>query len=479
MNLAMVQMNMFQQTIKKTFCKKQLLSQPIIFLNQVFLAITIITLFIGSNSINTLANTHTNKFLKFEKISSNKQLTIKLPNLTGKYQVGTVTYEFTDFNRDEVITTNNLIDKRRLKAQIWYPAKVSPGKTPAPYMESEAVQFAAELVKNLPNVPPDIAKNFSHLISVIRTHAIPNAPLASQKFSYPVIFLSHQGSAGFPELHTTLGEELASHGYIVVNIFHTYDAAVTVFSDQTIYADPQILADLSSTDPNKFKRTVDLLVNIRAADVSFLLDELQKINTSDPKGILTGRLDLQKVGITGHSLGGQTSMLALSREQRLKAGIGMDGWQPEIILAQKLNQPFMLLHQPFPDSSNKEIDAIWRKLKNDGYDVSIKGSEHQDFADLPLLLKLFSQQIQGQLRIIDPAEANKIIKAYHLAFFDKYLKNDNYPPIDCLAYNYRKQVNYRAFIVKQTQAKVLGGFFSLFAIGMICRRKHKLTKIKL
>ena len=47
-----------------------------------------------------------------------------------------------------------------------------------------------------------------------------DAPLADQRSSYPALV---QSQSGFPPLLlATIAEELASHGYVVVEVNHTY-----------------------------------------------------------------------------------------------------------------------------------------------------------------------------------------------------------------------------------------------------------------
>ena len=116
---------------------------------------------------------------------------------------------------------------------------------------------------------------------------LPQAELNHPPF--PVVVISH----GVAENRTTfayLAQHLASYGFAVAVIEHP-GTSTQKFQ--------QYFAGLGKPpQPTEF---VD-----RALDVKFLLDEFQHRTQSDPT--LKGRLDLQQVGVIGHSLGGYTAL---------------------------------------------------------------------------------------------------------------------------------------------------------------------------
>jgi hypothetical protein len=141
----------------------------------------------------------------------------RLPDPTGQYPVGTTKLYFVDNSRPETLTPNP-DDHRELMVQVWYPAQVEPGARLAPLMEHMSFQFS--------------------YLSLVQTHAYQEAPVSKAQSSYPVLIFSH-GHVGFVEQNLTQMEELASHGYIVCSIAHTYHTIVTVFPDgRVVPADP-------------------------------------------------------------------------------------------------------------------------------------------------------------------------------------------------------------------------------------------------
>ena len=122
-------------------------------------------------------------------------------------------------------------------------------------------------------------------------------------------------------------EELVSHGYIVVGIDHPYTSAQVTFPDGhgvAYEANPEF-----DTSEELYQYNVQG-VGIRAADASFVLDTLTQWNKHDPNQLLEGKLDLDCVGIFGHSYGGATTAEALAQDDRFKAGLSLEGgfWGP-------------------------------------------------------------------------------------------------------------------------------------------------------
>jgi predicted dienelactone hydrolase len=137
-------------------------------------------------------------------------------------------------------------------------------------------------------------------------------------------YFSH-GFGGLPENYSSLAEELASNGYIVASISHTYDASLTVFPDGRSVRQASVLAAESSLDTETVNHLDQEDVNIRVDDARFVLNELTNLNADDPQNLLTGHLDLNRVGIFGHSMGGNTVVQAMLLDSRFKAGLDLDG----------------------------------------------------------------------------------------------------------------------------------------------------------
>lgn len=384
------------------------------------------------------------KFISDRFYPSLTKSTIKispsLPKPSGNYSVGTTSYHFTDPQREEIYTPDP-DDKRELMVKVWYPSqKVSAGKH-APYVnESSMVENTSER---------------------IATNSIINAPIAQTELSYPVLLFSH-AFGSLPEFNTINAEELASQGYVVVSMNHTYDSSVSVFPDGRVMTTSQLfnvviedqLKNLDNSKAFMGSKAEEMLkqsVEIRAKDAQFVLDKLEEINGKDPLGLLTEKLDLNRVGIFGHSLGGATAVQTLLQDKRFKAGINLDGGLFINRVDRSLNQPLMFMNSEVWGTGNtsearfqkfiKLRKSFFQNLQSDGYDVTIRGTGHYYFSDIPIVVTELKDaglplgelgELENLIDIynpnpIDPERATQIINDYIVAFFNRYLNNQESP----------------------------------------------------
>ncbi|MBW4605631.1 MAG: hypothetical protein KME29_40300 [Calothrix sp. FI2-JRJ7] len=380
--------------------------------------------------------------LQAQPTSTNQASSFSLPTPNGAYKVGTTAYYLVDSSRKETysseiydlqtqkLTTNPLpTNRRELMVYVWYPAVSKSSAKTAPYVDEGFALATAEGFGANFGVSPD---KFTQLVTqIIQTNAIPKAPIANATKRYPVVIFS-PGFGSTPKFYSTQFEQLASHGYVVVAINPTYEAPI-LFPNGRIITQSSIF-NFSSASKAEIDSTFNQAVSIRSKDVSFVLNELNRINVKDSQGIFTGRLDLNRVGIFGHSLGGDTAIEAMWRERRLKAGINMDGGSYGELLSSKnnksLNRPFLVMSH---DGADKALQLFYQRQKTNAYTLTLKGSKHNTFIDLGLILPAFKahsitqtkSQIEQVIGSIEPQRAANIISVYTLAFFNQYLQGKN------------------------------------------------------
>jgi len=337
----------------------------------------------------------------------------RLPEPTGSYLVGTTNLYLVDNTRPETFTPNP-DDHREFMVKVWYPAQVEPGARPDAYMEHMPFQL-------------------SHL-SLVRTHAYRDAPVSDVQSSYPMLIFSH-GFIGLVEQNLTQMEELASHGYIVCSIAHTYQAQATVFPDGHM-----VPVDLGLS--NDFMRGISPTramyaeyLRIWTDDTLSLMDELESIQTGEKETLLTGKLDMARLGIFGQSFGGVTAVQVCSVDDRCRAGISLDSGLPKDYggrtVDSLLEQPFMfMLNEGRAYYIRSNLDAV----KNTAYGVIVRGTTHFDFTDLFLYSSIL--KFTKAFGPIDGYRMVKIINSYTLAFFDEYLKGKRSPLLDGPSPNY-------------------------------------------
>ncbi len=344
-----------------------------------------------------------------------------LPKPSGPYPVGSTTFYWIDESRDEIYSPQ-AGDKRRLMVQVWYPAASQKGARRSPYLQDLSLLLPA-LAPQL-GLPPVL---LSHL-QLARTHSVMNAPAVDGSQTFPVLVFSH-GWTGLRAQNTYQMEELASHGYILFSADHTYGASGVVFpGGEVVPNQPEALPrDLPD---EAYDQAARLLGQSWVGDIRFVLDQAERLNTGDLPSPLTQRLDLERVGILGHSTGGGAVVETCWVDARCKAGLSMDAWlvpYDRAIPTEGLPQPFMMMQSEhwLARRNPPLVDTLFTHLQSDAYRVILQGAYHDSFTDVPLFTPLISRIRTG--RLFSRYTDQDIINAYSLAFFDKYLKGESAP----------------------------------------------------
>jgi hypothetical protein len=368
------------------------------------------------------------------------------PRPSGPYQIGTVTYHWVDSSRHEIFSTDPNAH-RELMAQVWYPVKGDSSTVRAPYVQGAgAISSAATHALSsggLVHLPGFFFDHFKY----VSTNAIPSASMATDKPSYPVlVYLT--GLDGFRQVSTFQVENLVSHGYIVVGLDQPYTAASVVFPDghqitglTKAQIQPLIQQSISPVAKAPILNGQALkngIIPYFAQDVSFTLDQLSALDKSDPNGLLTGRLDMQRVGTFGVSLGAMVAGEACHTDPRLKACLMMDAAMPADVVQAGLRQASMWMTRDantmrlerqrsggWPEAEIHQtlttMQTVFNKsLPRDGYYVQVPGMFHVNFTDAPYWSPIARQL--GFAGPIDPQRGFDIVNAYTLAFFDQHLE---------------------------------------------------------
>jgi dienelactone hydrolase len=258
---------------------------------------------------------------------------ITLPQPTGAFAVGRALYDWADEETLDTLAPGPGI-KRELLVWIWYPAVAGPSAAiddylPAPMRTAVERETGVLLTHFLTR---DLSK--------VHKHSLRNPDLSPRQRSYPVVIM--RAGASLAWNYSALAEDLASHGYVVVGFDAPYRTGLVVFPDGRVIARrPENNPELFSGE--ELTRLADKLLAAWTADIAFVLDQLQRLNTSDPSGKFTGRLDMTRVGLFGHSFGGATAAQFCSQDSRCKAGIDVDGSLHGSVIQAGIHKPFMFL----------------------------------------------------------------------------------------------------------------------------------------
>ena len=230
-----------------------------------------------------------------------------MPTPKGDFPIGSETFHWVDSSRLEWFTDENDNDVREIMVQAWYPSEKSNSIGPNSYMDfmnlrSNTLASAGKIPAFLP----------SHL-DMVSTNTRNDVICSKKLEKYPVLIFSH-GITGSRHLHQILFEHLASKGYVVFAPDHSFDANLTIFPDGKI-------ADYRSeiTGHPDSVEIREKQINTRALDIGFIIDQARKIESGIIDSKLSGKLNLDKVALGGHSYGGATAILASRNNEIIKA----------------------------------------------------------------------------------------------------------------------------------------------------------------
>ena len=345
-----------------------------------------------------------------------------LPTPSGKYSVGTQIFNWTDNTRDEWFTEDNLDDKRKLVVQIWYPTNAVSGEK-YPYMDNPRKRLGP-LSEHL-ELPVFMIRH----IQEIRTNSILNAPIHPDVNNLPVIVFSH-GLGGMRAQNTVHIEELVSQGYFVIAPDHPFDANITIYDDGTVADYRSGITFLQAKRGKGLKLTEKDFwdfrlpqINTRTADIQYLLDELEVRS-----GVVQSpweAMDLDRIGIFGHSFGGATSVMASYIDNRIDACISLDGWNvpiPQNVIDDGLNVPLLYIGRPEWDTTlnYEKLDTLIARSSQSADKLILDGTKHFDYSDTPYFSTMAKKiGISGKL----PAEEILfILNGQIISFFDKHVK---------------------------------------------------------
>ncbi|AGK96360.1 isoform II [Clostridium pasteurianum] len=359
---------------------------------------------------------------------------INLPKPDGEYSVGTRIMAFTDKSRKGIFT--NADTPRELAVQVWYPANVVKDKKVQPYISDSKVSAYICKISGYPNI--------LNQLELDKTNSFLNTGISNKEQKYPVIVFSH-GYELFSGQNTVQMEELASHGYVVFSISHTYEASsstfpqgkivpfsakqIKIFNDDANNVAKQFKGDKTSTEFEKYmiqnSKVAEKSVHIWSDDTSFVADEIEKLNNGEIKSIFKDKLDMSNLGLFGHSFGGATAGQASLTDSRFKAFINMDGTPFGDTVNNKVKQPFMILTE---GNSKNYLASGYSKDQKNYLIISINGAKHIDFTDYTVTVPAL--KLLSILGTIDGSRQEKIMNDYVLSFFNKHLKGMKQPLID-------------------------------------------------
>jgi dienelactone hydrolase len=315
-----------------------------------------------------------------------------VPPPTGTLPVGTKTMALIDRSRRDPFASDGR--RRRILAQVYYPA-LSNGRR-ARYMPlavATAVSSASVPVRALASVRTDLA-----------------AGTPARRGHYPLLLFS-PGYTVPHYLYTALLEDLASRGYVVIALDHTYETEAVEFPNGDV---------VRRTLPDDPKNIISKPISARLNDVAFLIKTLASL---EGHGALAGA-DVTRIGIFGHSLGGLTAVTAAAANRSIACSADLAGSVFGKARRKPFRRPSLIM-----DGSQREatLRAWWANLAGTRYWVTLKTAKHLNFADWSWLVPaLKAAGLNPQVKDLGPIDGVRAVRLERLylgAFFDHCLKH--------------------------------------------------------
>jgi dienelactone hydrolase len=298
---------------------------------------------------------------------------------TGEYRVATATRHFSDTSRIETYAKHG--GARTLAAEFWYPADT--------------------------------------------------------KGKFPLVVFSH-GSFGTRTSNESLYRELASHGYVVCSIDHTYQCFYTTNkSGKLLFISSEFMDEIrrenAGEDKQRSYKLYKKWMAVRVGDIDFVIDTI-KAGSDD----LYGLINTDKIGVIGHSLGGAAALGVGRMRNDIGAVVALEAPYLCDILGVE-NDEFVFEHTDYPvPILNVYSDSSWPNLEKwpqygknvqllsgsdkDAFNLHIAGVGHLSLTDLSLASPMLTRILNGHSSSVSAESCLLRINKSCLGLFDCYLK---------------------------------------------------------
>ena len=326
--------------------------------------------------------------------------TSAVPSPTGSSNVGTRVVDLVDSTRNDPFLANGA--KRELLVRFWYPASLNQGCEPAAYSSPRVWSYISQLV-GLP-------------LPEVRTNSCWNAPITDG--AHPVVVFTHGYTGTFTD-YTFIFEDLASRGYVVASVDHTYEATAVEFPDGRFVK--SLVGSHFGDTWRLDDQTLAFALSVRLADLHFVVNELGRLNAK-VDGLFAGKLDTSRIALMGHSLGGEATISGMQQETRFRAGVLLDGvLSDESVPGTDKAIPILAAGR---EQWNQDECRLWSNLRGPRLAVNLRGAEHLTPSDAIWLAK-------GAIKTgtMGPEKTMEAVRDYIAAFLDANLQGRTTAPL--------------------------------------------------
>lgn len=348
---------------------------------------------------------------------------IRLPKPTGEYAVGTFTYTVRD-DRKEVMHQGGM---RSIAARVYYPVlkESVKGLPKTVALSDNMTKGFKDAFKVAPNFKKDPEANLAECYTDAKR-------ISGMKF--PLIMFNH-GTNSYREGNSFLCIDLASHGYVVISVTHSYEALCNEFDDGTVLFfdktitkrmyEPMLGGVIKMLKLMKAKGSDEELAQkfdeAQRKYCKFLMGRLPEWVKDNEAALayaktnLSDMIDFEKgVGVSGHSMGGNTAYALCARNEDFVCGVNIDGGLFGDYTNDVLRKPFMQIS--CKDNENV-VNRVYLKHTKPVYKALFRDMKHIGFADAKHMIS-----IKSAVGKLDADVMHENLCKCHLEFFDAYLK---------------------------------------------------------
>jgi len=341
----------------------------------------------------------------------------KVLSLASK-TIGTWQYVWEDTSRIDAYYGG----ERIINVQVWYPGEESALE----YARTHYLLFEDKLFKKLNGWT---AQDFA-TANKIQTNSRIHAPISNELTRAPLLIFS-PSLGGNISYYTYYAEYFAAHGYVVMGINHLYESEAIVDLNGSIYpADFKFHDSLKSLKipeeitADGYREAMGARQKVLAEDMLFALNSLL---SERPIG---NKIDQNKIGVFGHSMGGAAAIYAALLDNRIKSVIDLDGTPPTLALEYGIDVPFLFI-EDLTDYRNhtgyakmhERRSLFCERNKSDSWRVLIHGFNHNSFLDINYYFAEDPSEVKAE------QENLNLVLDFMNGFLDHYLFNGDALPL--------------------------------------------------
>jgi len=204
---------------------------------------------------------------------------IELPKPTGPFAVGRAVFDWVDSKIFDGLAPV-AGTKRELLVWMWYPATSGQSAVVDDYLPEPLRTAIARQTGVL------LSDFLTRDLSKVRGHSLRNVDVSPQQQSYPVVIM-RAGASLEVASYSSLAEDLASHGYIVVGVDAPYRTGIVSFPDGRILKripenNPEVC--LEKTGPER-DRCASKFLTAWSSDIAYVLDRLAEGASRPPNRV--------------------------------------------------------------------------------------------------------------------------------------------------------------------------------------------------